>query len=166
MKILAVSHQPETGRPVASVPVKNVRGFVARGEISLLTAGPGTANKDFRRALEVLPDYGQAYYSIGLAYRRKFTASKQLQDLKTAEKNLLRSRELAPQNPQFALQLGILYSQDLAQTDTENQREYLRKAIENWEDYIKLGGANTGQVRRWIEEITSGRKVQEARAGT
>ncbi|MFN7016445.1 MAG: hypothetical protein ACK4P5_04650, partial [Fimbriimonadales bacterium] len=31
--------------------------------------GPGTANADFRRALEVLPDYGAAYHSIGRAYR-------------------------------------------------------------------------------------------------
>ncbi|HMZ53049.1 MAG TPA: tetratricopeptide repeat protein, partial [Candidatus Sumerlaeota bacterium] len=37
--------------------------LIARGELALLTTGPGTANNDFRAALDVLPDYSQAYYS-------------------------------------------------------------------------------------------------------
>jgi tetratricopeptide (TPR) repeat protein len=130
--------------------------LLARGEIALLTAGPGTANKDFRRALEVLPDYGQAYYSIGIAYRKKFASTKQVSDLKTAEENIQKSRELTPENPQFALQLGILYSQELAQADPANRKVYLDKAVKNWESYIELGGANTSQVRRWIDEIKGG----------
>lgn len=127
--------------------------LIARGEINLLLAGAGTANKDFRGALDVVPDYGQAYYSIGIAYRKKFNSSKELGDLKTSEENLLKSRELAPENPQFALQLGILYSQDLAQADADNRPKYLEKAVKNWQDYIDLGGANTAQVKQWIQEI-------------
>lgn len=126
--------------------------LIARGEINLLTAGPGTANMDFNQALEVLPGYGQAYYSIGRAYRRKFTSSKNTNDLKEAETNLLRARELQPENPQFALELGILYGEELAQIDAEKEKEYIRKAVDNWRAYIDLGGANAAQVRSWIEQ--------------
>lgn len=126
--------------------------LIARGEINLLTAGPGTANMDFNQALEVLPDYGQAFYSIGRAYRRKFTSSKNANDLKEAETNLLKARDLQPENPQFALELGILYGEELAQIEAEKEQEYTRKAIENWRAYIELGGANAAQVRSWIEQ--------------
>lgn len=127
--------------------------LIARGEVSLLTTGPGTANIDFRKALEVLPTYGQAYYSIGNAYRKKFASSKRLEDLKIAEDNLLKARQFAPQNPQFALDLGILYAQELAQIDTTNAVGYRTKARTNWDAYISLGGANAAQVRTWISEL-------------
>jgi len=127
--------------------------LIARGEIKLLTAGPGTANKDFLAALEAKPNYGQAYYAIGRAYRKKFQASKNQEDLKTAEENLLKAIELEPQNAQFALELGILYQQELAQVDTENEDEYLENAANFYERYINLGGANAPEVRQWIREI-------------
>lgn len=127
--------------------------LLARGEVQLLTAGPGTANQNFREALEVVPDYPMAYFSIGNAYRKKFGSSKNLQDLKEAETNLLKARELAPQNPQFALELGIMYSQQLAVSDKDNEEKYQQEAVKHWKDYIKLGGADIGTVEAWIREI-------------
>ncbi|MCC6548097.1 tetratricopeptide repeat protein [Candidatus Sumerlaeota bacterium] len=127
--------------------------LIARGELALMTTGPGTASNDFRKALEVLPDYSQAYYSIGMAYRKKFASSKQIADLKTAEENMLKARSLASENAQFALELGILYQQQLAQADPPNEKDYFAKAITNYRDYIKLGGANAPQVQTWINEI-------------
>ncbi len=127
--------------------------LIARGELALLTTGPGTASIDFRKALDVLPDYSQAFYSIGMAYRKKFASSKRIEDLKTAEENLLKARELAKQNPQFALEIGILYQQQLAQADSANEKDYLAKAVTNYRDYIQLGGANAPQVETWIKEI-------------
>lgn len=127
--------------------------LIARGEISLLTTGPGTANIDFRKALEVLPDYPQAFYSIGTGYRKKFASSKRIEDLKTAEENLLKARSLAPENPQFAIELGIMYQQQFAQADPGNAKDYLEKAIFNYRKYIELGGANAPQVEGWIQDI-------------
>lgn len=129
--------------------------LIARGELALLTTGPGTANNDFRAALDVLPDYSQAYYSIGMAYRKKFASSKRIEDLKVAEENLIKARSLASENAQFALELGILYQQQMAQADVPNEKDYFAKAVTNYRDYIKLGGANAPQVQTWISEIES-----------
>jgi tetratricopeptide (TPR) repeat protein len=128
--------------------------LLARGAVGLLTAGPGTANADFRKALEVVPDYPEAYFAIGAAYRKKFASSKRLEDLKEAETNMLKARELTPKNAQYALELGILYSQELAQSDKDNEKAHRERAVEHWRDYIKLGGANVGQVEAWIREIS------------
>lgn len=128
--------------------------LIARGEISLQTAGPGTANQDFRAALTVLPDYDEAFYSIGRAYRKKYSASKNIEDLKIAEENLLKARQISPENPQYALEVGILYAEELSRVDKENEKDYLRKAVLHWKEYIELGGANIPQVRGWIQEIS------------
>lgn len=154
-KVLALIDE---ARPSEQEDLRELKAdaLLARGEIKLLTAGPGTANMDFRQALEALPDYAQAYFSIGRAYRKKFAASKNADDLKVAEKNLLKALELQPENPQFPLELGILYQQELAQVDEENEEEYLGKAVVYYNMYIELGGANAGQVRQWIREIQGG----------
>lgn len=127
--------------------------LLARGAVQLLTAGPGTATANFREALEVIPDYPVAYFSIGNAYRKKFGSSKNLDDLKEAETNLLKARELAPQNAQYALETGILYSQQLAVSDKDNEAKYQKEAVKHWRDYISLGGADVGKVEAWIREI-------------
>lgn len=127
--------------------------LLARGEIGLLTAGPGTASIDFRRALDVYPEYPMAFHSIGRAYRKKFGLSKETEDLKVAEEHLMKARELEPENARFALDLGILYAEELAPVDTEHEQEYFRRAVENWRDYLELGGANQAQVEAWIREV-------------
>lgn len=129
--------------------------LIARGEIGLLTAGPGTANRDFRSALEVMPDYAEAYFSIGNAFRRKYNASKRIGDLREAEKNIIRARELAPENARFALELGILYGEVLAKEDTENARQHIENARSQWREYIELGGSNVAQVETWIANLGS-----------
>jgi tetratricopeptide (TPR) repeat protein len=126
--------------------------LVAQGEVRLLTTGPGTATRDFNRALEVLPDYALAYYSIGEAYKRKYADSKQLDDLRLAEQNMLRAREIEPGNPEFAFGLGVLYQQVMAAADSGNSQEYLQKAVEHYEAYIDSGGGQVETVRGWIRE--------------
>lgn len=126
--------------------------LVAQGEVRLLTTGPGTAQRDFNRALEVLPEYALAYFNIGQAYSKMFVSSKQLDDLKKAEENILKARELEAQNPEYAIGLGILYHQVMAAADEANRAEYLKKAVANYEDYIAKGGAEVELVRGWIAE--------------
>lgn len=127
--------------------------LIARGEISLMTAGPGTANIDFRSALEVIPDYGQAYYSIGNAFRRKYNSTKRMTDLEEAETNMLKARELEPGNPRFALELGILYAEVMSKEVPDREQEFLNKARTQWTDYLELGGTNVNQVQRWIANL-------------
>jgi tetratricopeptide (TPR) repeat protein len=129
--------------------------LIARGEVRLLTTGPSTANADFSAALKTLPDYPAAFYNIGLAYKAKYGFSKQIGDLKEAETNLLRAQELQPKNPSYALALGILYHQVLAQVDQDNKGEYLKKAATNYTAYITLGGADASTVSQWITECES-----------
>lgn len=127
--------------------------LIARGEIGLLTAGPGTANRDFRSALEVMPDYADAYFSIGNAFRRKYTATNRLPDLLEAERNMRRARELSPENARFALELGILYGEILVKEDEENASKHIESARTQWREYIDLGGSNVAQVERWIANL-------------
>lgn len=129
--------------------------LIARGEVRLLTTGPSTANADFSAALKTLPDYPAAYYNIGLAYKAKYGFSKQIGDLKEAETNLLRAQELQPKNPSYALALGILYHQVLAQVDQDNKGDYLKKAAVNYKSYITLGGSDASTVSQWITECES-----------
>jgi len=139
-----------------ALPAEYVRikadALIARGEVRLLTTGPSTANADFSAALRTLPDYPAAYYNIGLAYKAKYGFSKQVGDLKEAETNLLRAQELQPKNPSYALALGILYHQVLAQVDQDNKSEYLKKASTNYNAYITLGGSDASTVSQWITE--------------
>jgi tetratricopeptide (TPR) repeat protein len=144
---------PQTKTPMAELLQLKADALLARGAVQLLTAGPGTATQNFRDALEVIPNYPAAYFSIGNAYRKKFGSSKVLSDLKEAETNLLKARELAPQNAQYALEAGILYSQQLAVSDKDNEAQHRKEAVKHWRDYITLGGADIGKVEAWIREI-------------
>ncbi|MCB2155422.1 tetratricopeptide repeat protein [bacterium] len=130
--------------------------LIARGEVRLLTTGPGTATGDFREALEIYPDYADAYYKIGEAYKKKYASSKTVSDLKSAEENMLKAREIDPKNPEYALGLGILYHQSLASADDENKAEYMEKAVKNYRDYISNGGRDADTVRNWIKESGGG----------
>lgn len=127
--------------------------LLARGEVKLLTRGPATANVDFEEALRVFPDYPEAFFNIGTAYERKFNASSLLDDLHLAEENMLKARELAPRNPEFAFGLGVLYHRVLASADSENQQQHLRSAVEQYRDYLRQGGTEVTRVEGWIREL-------------
>ncbi len=129
--------------------------LIARGEVRLLTTGPSTANADFSQALEVLPEYPAAFYNIGQAYKSKYGFSKLKGDLDEAVRNLEKARALAPKDPSYALALGILFHQTMAQVDQDNKADYLRKAAANYRDYIALGGADSESVEGWIKECES-----------
>lgn len=127
--------------------------YLARGAIALLTTGPGTATKDFNKALEVYPDYPAAHFSIGSAYQKKYSSSKSIEDLFKAETEMLKARELDPKNPEYALGLGVLYQNVLAAEDKENEQKYIQNAIAHYQDYVKSGGAQVDQVANWIREL-------------
>ncbi len=127
--------------------------YLARGAISLLTTGPGTATKDFNKALEVYPDYPAAHFSIGSAYQKKFASSKSLDDLFRAEEEMLKARELDPQNPEFAFGLGVFYQNVLAVEDKENEATHTGNAVRQYRDYVQAGGAQVIQVTNWIREL-------------
>ncbi|MBX3729564.1 MAG: tetratricopeptide repeat protein [Candidatus Sumerlaeia bacterium] len=131
--------------------------LLARGEIKLLTRGPATATADFNKALEVFPDYPAAYFNIGAAYEKKYNASKEMEDLKKAEENMQKARELDPAKPDFAFGLGVLYHQILASADSANSEAYFGKAVENFRDYLANGGPEVSKVEAWIRELTAGR---------
>lgn len=123
-----------------------------RGEIYLLLDQPRTARNDFEEALKYEPDYGLTFYNIGQSYLKE-AASDEATLLK-AETNMIRSRELDPKNTQFAQGLGIFYQQYMSQRDIPDARKkgYLEKAVKNYQDYLKLGGADVDNVTKWIEE--------------
>ncbi len=152
LRLIEEDAEPEERKNLAQLEAD---AYLARGEINLLTAGPGTASADFRKALEVLPEYPEAFYSIGKAYRKKYGTSKNLSDLETAEENFLEAMQLDPENHEYILDLGILYAEDLAQVDKDKEQEYIQKAVNCWNRYIDMGGPNAGQVRTWIAEIGS-----------
>lgn len=127
--------------------------LIAQGEVKLLTAGPATATRVFNRALEIDPDYAVAYMNIGNAYRRKYEGSKRLDDLFSAEEQMLKAREIEPENPQFALNLGRFYHTILASADEENSLQYFRRARQQYEEYKDLGGASVNLVDQWLAEI-------------
>jgi len=130
-----------------------------RGEIYLLQDQPRTARNDFEEALKYEPDYGLTYYNIGRSYYKESTDEASL--LK-AETNLKKARELDPKNPQFAQGLGIFYHQYMSQREIPDpqKKEYLRFAVENYNDYLKLGGTDVDNVKKWIEEC--GGTVEES----
>ncbi|MBI5154757.1 hypothetical protein HZA57_05925, partial [Candidatus Poribacteria bacterium] len=127
--------------------------YIARGSVRMMTDGPDTAKKDYTNALAVKPEYPAAYYSMGEAYRKRYPSSKKLVDLKSAEENMRKARELDPKQPQFAIGLGILYQQDLSAADDANKDQYIKLALENYRDYLKNGGSDMETVRGWIREL-------------
>ncbi len=145
----------KTGSLKTTIEGKSIMAdaLLGRGAVLLLTTGPGTASKDFNLALEVYPDYPAAHFSIGEAYKKKFSSSKALDDLKEAEKEYLLARKLAPNNPEFALGLGLFYQNVLASEDKENEKTYIQSAIDNYTDYLNNGGSRVGDVTDWIHQL-------------
>jgi len=124
----------------------------SRGEVFLLLDQPRTARNDFEEALKRYPDYPPTIYNIGESYLREGATK---ENLARAEEFMIRARELDPQRPEFAQGLGILYHQYMSQMDglaAEKKREYMDLAIEHYQDYLRLGGSDTANVKKWIEE--------------
>lgn len=127
--------------------------FNRRGEISLLLQKPRTARNDFEEALKFAPTYALTYANIGLSYVKESASSET--GLQKAEENYKKAREMGPQSPEFALGLGIFYHQTRAQVanlPADKKKEYLHLALENYMEYVKLGGADPN-VRQWIIEL-------------
>ncbi len=123
-----------------------------RAEVYILQEQTRTARNDLDEAVKYAPDYALTYYNIGQSYEKEATDFETLQE---AEKNILKARELAPKNEQFAQGLGILYHQYMSQQDIPEaqKREYLRKALKNYKEYLDLGGGDVENVKQWIQEI-------------
>lgn len=136
--------------------------YVARGEVALNTTGPGTAMKDFDQALEIVPEFPPALFSTGEAMVKKYSSSGALSDLKEAEQFMTRARELDDTNPDFALGFGLFYHKTLSQEDRANEKAYHVKALNQYRDYVRMGGAQLDQVKGFISELESSEKEQEA----
>lgn len=134
--------------------------YVGRGEVALNTTGPGTATNDFNKAMEIVPDYPPALFSIGEALQKKFSSSGALTDLMEAEQMMLKARALDETNPDFALGLGSFYHKTLAQEDRANERKYHIKALSQYRSYVDMGGAQIEQVKGFIKELSPSEKEQ------
>lgn len=122
-----------------------------RGEIFILLEQPRTARNDFEKALTYAPNLGLTYFNIGQSYLKEGGG---IEALKNAEENYKTARKLQPDSPEFAQGLGILYHQHMSQRETNatRKRQYLQLAIANYRDYLKAGGADSDNVKKWIEE--------------
>jgi len=125
--------------------------YDSRGEVLILLEQPRTARNDFLEALKHYPNYGRSYFNIGQTYIKEGATP---DNLKKAEDNMIRARELDPTTPEFAQGLGILYHQYLTQLKIPEaaKREFMKKAVENYQEYVKLGGSDIDNVTKWIEE--------------
>lgn len=122
-----------------------------RGEIFILLEQPRTARNDFEKALTYSPNLGLTYFNIGQSYLKEGGG---IEALKKAEENYKTARKLQPDSPEFAQGLGILYHQHMSQRETTpaRKRHYMQLAIANYRDYLKAGGADSDNVKKWIEE--------------
>jgi tetratricopeptide (TPR) repeat protein len=122
-----------------------------RGEIFILLEQPRTARNDFEKALTHSPNLGLTYFNLGQSYLKEGGG---VEALKKAEENYKTARKLQPDSPEFAQGLGILYHQHMSQRETNatRKRQYLQLAIANYRDYLKAGGADSENVKKWIEE--------------
>jgi tetratricopeptide (TPR) repeat protein len=123
----------------------------ALGEIDLAEESPRQAETRFRDALRQLSDFPPALNKIGDVKRRLGSeladpaARDQL--FKEAEEYYRQAIDENPRNPEFYLSLGILYHKNLKDT---------QRAITNYRRYLDLGGRDTVNVNKWIEEAGGG----------
>ena len=94
------------------------------------------AENQFSEALKLNPFYAKAYTNIGMIYRRRNNYEK-------AEEYYQRALMLNSDDPQNYLALGILY---------HNYIKDHKRAIENYQKYLDLGGTDRLQVTNWIKE--------------
>ena len=113
-----------------------VEALNQRGELSLILDSPRIAITDFQESLQYQPDLAETYYLMAQVYIKM----KRFED---AETNYFKAQELEPSNPKYYLGIGILYHQNLKQT---------QKAVEYYSKYIRLGGEDSENVNEWIRE--------------
>lgn len=113
-----------------------VEALIQRGELNIIMDSPRIAIVDFQECLKYEPDYAEIYYHIA-------QTNIKLGKYKEAEDFYFKAQSLDPKNPNYYLGLGIMYHNNLKQT---------QKAIENYRKYIDLGGEDFVKVNEWIKE--------------
>jgi tetratricopeptide (TPR) repeat protein len=113
-----------------------VEALIQRGELNMLMDSPRIAIVDFQECLKYEPEYAEIYFHIA-------QANIKLGKYKEAEEYYFKAQSLDPKNPNYYLGLGIMYHNNLKQT---------QKAIENYKKYIELGGEDFAKVNEWIKE--------------
>jgi tetratricopeptide (TPR) repeat protein len=113
-----------------------VEALIRRGEIDFLLDRPRTAMGDFQEALKYQPGNAEAYFNMGRVYEK-------LANYREAERLFQKAIELNPKEPRYYLSLGIIY---------QNNLKDLKKAVENYRQYLLLGGPDIVTVNKWIEE--------------
>lgn len=113
-----------------------VEALIQRGELNIIMDSTRIAIADFRECLKYEPEYAEIYYHIA-------QANIKLAKYKEAEDFYFKAQTLDPKNPKYYLGLGIMYHNNLKQT---------QKAIENYRKFIELGGEDFAKVNEWIKE--------------
>ncbi len=113
-----------------------VDSYIQYGEVELLLDRPRTAIDKFEQALSYDPTAAQAYFDMG-------RAAVKMNRYRVAEKHYKKATKIDPDEPRYYLGLGILYHNYLKELD---------KAIENYQQYLDLDGADKIKVAKWIKE--------------
>lgn len=113
-----------------------VEALIQRGELNIIMDSTRIAIVDFQECLKYEPEYAEIYYHIA-------QANIKLGKYDEAERYYFKAQSLDPKNPNYYLGLGIMYHNNLKQT---------QKAIENYKKYIQLGGEDFAKVNEWIKE--------------
>jgi tetratricopeptide (TPR) repeat protein len=110
------------------------------GEIQLLGNNRNLARARYESALKVLPDYPRAYNLLGQEAQKSNNFEK-------AETEFKKAIELAPQNPDFELNLAIMY---------HDQKKY-KEAIERYNLHRQKAGKSADpRAIKWIQECEEG----------
>jgi tetratricopeptide (TPR) repeat protein len=109
----------------------------ARGQVDLERQQVRLALERFEKARQLDPTLAETYGFMGQAHRR-------LTNYPRAEELFKQAIDLAKNNPDYHLQLGLLYHNNLEQPED---------AIEQYNKYFDLGGQDYVNVNKWLEEL-------------
>lgn len=115
-------------------------------EIDLAQDSPRQAETRLKMALQYVPNYAAALACLGDVKKRlasEVDPASRKSLYREAESYYKQAISADPKNPDYYLALGILYHKNLKDT---------RKAVENYNMYLKLGGKDKTNVTKWIEE--------------
>jgi len=115
-----------------------------KGEVRLSMNAPRGAMEDFQESLSLIPDYPDAYNGLGEVSRLNGRYEE-------AEEHFLQAIKLDPTQPNFYLNLGILYHEFFRQP---------QKALKQYEEYIRRGGTDAAAVNLRIEQC-SGQPIEQ-----
>lgn len=136
---LDASQQIATARQVVEQDPKNLRAWVALGNLYFDTHQPQKSIDAYARALELRPDDPDVLTDQGVMYRAVGAYDK-------AVVNFEKASRIAPQHLQSLYNLGVVYGFDLKNAP---------KAEEAWKRIIQIApdSENAAQARKALEQL-------------